>query len=44
VCVFVSVSVCIHECSCLWKPEEVVGSDGAEVTGGCELCVVGAGN
>lgn len=39
----VSVSVCTCEYRPPWRPEVGVGSPGAEVTGGSELCNMGLG-
>lgn len=40
----VYVVVSVYGCGHLWRPEEVVGSPGSEVTEGCGLTNVCAGN
>ena len=49
VCVFVCVCVCVSVCGYVHlqyqqKPEEVIGSPGAEITGDCEPLDEGTGN
>lgn len=43
-CMYACLSVWIHECWCLWRPEESIGSPRDRVTGGCEPLDMGSWN
>lgn len=42
--IFILLFMCIFTCVCAWRPDEGIGSSGAEIACSCELTGVGAGN